>query len=325
MPKKRALTTDEEQSPRAASFMRSVSESRDDSDEEEETTAVDLDEEDEEEEEVPGQTPRQTRRSNRYARLQEELAASRRESDENKRRADLLEVSRQSTEMYARGVQQLMNQAPPGKSAEDTELERIAGEQASMRDGFLGRRAALAQGQDLPRAEYDDYNKKQQDLADKRSALIAKKTIGGAQQPGLTRQDVAVEANRMMLLQRFPDVMGVPQYAQYAAHQYQAGLTAGIASEQALTEAIEEARVRFKLKKPENQRDRQRAKSRLGGPPSGNIATSNGKRIMELTATQRKMAETRYKDLAAKDPRKAWAKWAKTVGPGLAEDEASGR
>lgn len=322
---KKKSSSDEEQSPRSASFMREVSESQDDSDDEESTTAVDLDEEDEEEEESPGQSPRQAKRSNRYAKLQEELAASRREADENKRRAELLEVSRQNTEMYARGVQQLMGGGAPGKSQEDQELERIAGEQASTRDGFLGRRSALPQGQDLPRAEYDDYNKKQQDLADKRSALIAKKTIGGAQPQGMSRQDVQVEANRVMLLQRFPDVMGVQQYATYAAHQYQAKLTAGIASEQALVESIDSARTQFGLRKTENRAERQRAKSRLAGPPSGNIATGTGKRVMELTASQRKMAETRYKDLAAKDPRKAWQKWAKAVGPGLAEDEAAGR
>lgn len=319
---KKKISADEEESPRAASFMREVAESRDDGDEEEPTKSVDLDaEEEEEEEESPGQTPRQAKRSNRFAKIQEENAALRREADESKRRAELLEVSRQSTEMYARGVQQLISQAPPGKSAEDTELERISGEQASLRDGFLGRRSALPQGQDLPRTDYDDYNKKQQDLADKRSTLIARKTIGSSQPQGMSRQDVSVEANRIMLLQRFPDVMGVQQYATFAAHQYQAKLSAGISSEQALVESIDAARVQFKLKR-ESAEQRQRAKSRLAGPPSGNIATPSGKRIMELTQSQRKMAETRYPKLAAQDPSKAWRKWANTVGPGLAEDEA---
>lgn len=308
-------------SPRAAAFMREHSETKEIPGEAQEVAIGDDEDDDEEESEsTSSETPRQAKRKNRFASVQRDLETTRRELDEQKRRAEMAELSSRQTQMYAAGVQQLLGSGPPQKTAEDSELERIGQQQTSLRDGFLGRRASLAQGQDLARDDYDKYNREQQALADRRAELIAKKTVGTPQKQ-LTQHDVRVEANRMMLLQRFPDVMGVPQYAQYAAHAYQAKTVAGVPEEQALVSAIDDARKQFNLKRSEDPKKARIERSRMSGPPSGNVAPATTRRVVQLTKAEQKMAETRYPKLAGQDPRKAWKRWSEVTGKG-AEDDA---
>jgi hypothetical protein len=65
----------------------------------------------------------------------------------------------------------------------------------------------------------------------------------------------------------------------------------------------------------DNSQKRRLERGRMAGPPSGNAAPERTRRVIDLTKAEQMMAETRYKKLAASDPRKAWKKWAETVRP----------
>jgi hypothetical protein len=269
---------------------------------------------------------RNARRQNRFREAKEAAEeANRRLQDTERRlteetaaRVAAQEASRQ-VQQYA-VIQQQSRQQDPWEEAfsqVDREARAIVNEANRLKaEGKWDDAAA-----DRVQTEYGRVQRKQQTLVVQQEN--ARRDWAARQQAPNQQLAAAEAAYAARLATEFPEVTNHPQAFSWAIFEYQKATKAEGKPDswETASKVMNEAAMRFKLRKaPAPDEATRRRYSGVGGGSNGGTNGHKGGTIQMIPAF-RKMAESRYKDLAKKDPKLAWKKWAENEGKSVMEDD----
>ena len=276
----------------------------------EEPADDELDAEDEPDE--PAKPSRQERRrergNQRMSNLEQEL------EDERRRRRELEEVAHQ------RSLQML--QGPPQQQQDplEAQLDRLQEEELRLNKEY-----ALARQSGLTDAQEQEYIKRARDVRNGIQQTNARIARRGEPDPHQVAQYSAEQARVQSFMAKHRDVNEHPDrlnvggriYSRasiWADNRYRQLLAEGKPEGEATAEiAIEEARQKF-VKGDHRAPSRDDRGRFAGAPRSSNGASNGGPTRVTMTEARKSMAEGLYPELARKDPKLAWQKWANTVG-----------
>jgi len=155
----------------------------------------------------------------------------------------------------------------------------------------------------------DDYDKKAREIADQKSQISTRRALRDML-PAIT-----AEQQRVQLRTQYSDVYNNPNAITYAEGAYKMLLASGKQDgPQLLDEAMNQARVQFRMPGANHMKPTQSDKDKLTGIPGGGGRNSVDNRV-RMTKAEKQMAMAMYGDAVNGDEKKAYEKWAR--GPGL--------
>lgn len=145
-----------------------------------------------------------------------------------------------------------------------------------------------------------------------------------ARQNAPNQQTQAAEAAvAARLSSEFPDVVAHPEAFPWAILEFQkrVGPEKQPNNWETATKVMNEAALRYKIRKPPPPDEVTRRRySGVGGGSNGGTNGHKGGSIV-MTGPFKQMAQARYKELAKKDPKLAWKKWAENEGKAIMEED----
>jgi hypothetical protein len=202
-------------------------------------------------------------------------------------------------------------EAVHGKTRPDPVDEELSGVYAQQ-DALLGQYVSARNSGKLTPEEDASYTKKFRELDAKKHQLYIQRSQPAPQQPN------PVAAIQAMILAQYRDVAENQDAYAWAQARYVQLRTKEKAPDSwdTISQAMEEAREGFGLKRGSHRPPGENTRRRYSGAPTG--AGAKSARTIVLTEAQKKMADAVYKYM--KNPQERYQRWANEVGKELLDE-----